>query len=457
MSDKQNNLNKNDDNIQFDKSEKDQQESDRPSVNLGTSPLKRLTPRDPRLAALSDRARRTSEDGFSRKLPVTGKLPDLPESNMQNSPQNTTEDKSSSKSSENLIAPASTSEDAASSTQFAEESKVETSPDPIIETSEKADVVEPSEPTDALVNPANEIDITESSEASNVLAETSEKADITASSESMSVMVEKIEKEDFLDKPETKKIVRSSRDIDNSSLLEKSSIDSDLGKPLEANTISDDTSSISKSSSDAIKRNIDNTPESSDTLVTAKRIPFSGSNPDETDKPQTHSRRSGLDILQDGASFLTFSKRKKNEEPPEKNPDTAVLPDQSPAWKKVIDGQTQGTTGTIGEQREVLFVIRGMIERVVMKDNTTATLGRFDTGTVPNEEIDLIPYGAIDRGVSRRHCEVLLRDNQLHVVDLGSTNGTFLAGIRLKPNEATLLRKGDELLLGRLAVQVLFR
>jgi hypothetical protein len=237
---------------------------------------------------------------------------------------------------------------------------------------------------------------------------------------------------------------------------------SETDKPIDSTPVAADIPLKQKPLDDAQEAsitpetNVDNAPKTSDTPDKPKEIPFPSPSEVEEDKPITHARRSPPDNVQDKSSFLTFGKQKP-EAPPEKNPDTAILPDHSPSWKKVIDGQSQGTTGTIGEQREILFVIRGMIERVVMKDNTTATLGRFDTGTIPNAEIDLIPYGAIDRGVSRRHCEVLLRDNQLHVVDLGSTNGTFLAGVRLNPNEPTLLRKGDELLLGRLAVQVLFR
>jgi|GEM_PF-3137159 len=158
----------------------------------------------------------------------------------------------------------------------------------------------------------------------------------------------------------------------------------------------------------------------------------------------------------DDKKFFNFNKSKVKEES-EKNPDTAVLSKGSSSWQKIIDGQAQGTTSTLGEEREVLFVIRGMIERVVMKENGVVTMGRFDTGTIPNEEIDLIPYGALDRGVSRRHCKIQLSENNLFVTDLQSTNGTFLAGVRLNPNESTVLRKGDELLLGRLAVQILFR
>jgi len=178
----------------------------------------------------------------------------------------------------------------------------------------------------------------------------------------------------------------------------------------------------------------------------------------EDSNPTVDDEQESSDSLEsdgDESEFFSFNKKDKPE--PKKNPDTAVLPEGSSSWKKIIDGQSQGTTATLGEEREVLFVIRGMIERVVMKDSGIVTLGRFDTGTVPNEEIDLLPYGALDRGVSRRHCKIQLLEDQLYVTDMGSTNGTFLAGVRLKPNQATILRKGDELLLGRLAVQILFR
>ena len=432
MSDKENNLNKDDDNIQFDKlTSKDQKNPDRPSVNTGTAPLKRLTPRDPQIAALTHKAGRYSDEGFDKKLPVTGKLPDLSESEFQG----ITDDKHLSKSSD-------------------EPSKSS----PISGSVDESKADDTSAATNATTDDSNFSDTPETEEPS----------------ETAGIPVEKIDK---LDPPDKTKPVKPSESMiaeaknKADQLLPPASDDdvatpsaeSDLGKPIDATTISDDTSRIANSS-DKLASEVtdetdqdDNTPDSSEPADKSDRIPFEDSSQDTTNKPVTHARRSELDILQDGSSFLTFSNKKKNDTSPEKNPDTAILPDQSPAWKKVIDGQAQGTTGTIGEQREVLFVIRGMIERVVMKDNTTATLGRFDTGTVPNEEIDLIPYGAIDRGVSRRHCEILLRDNQLHVVDLGSTNGTFLAGVRLKPNEATLLRKGDELLLGRLAVQVLFR
>ena len=137
-------------------------------------------------------------------------------------------------------------------------------------------------------------------------------------------------------------------------------------------------------------------------------------------------------------------------------PDTAILSDTNNRWRRAVSQPVPNSTATLGDQRELLLVIRGMIVRMMVTDKFMITMGRFEAGGDASE-IDLNPYGATDRGVSRQHAKIELKNNHLYVTDLGSTNGTYLAGERLVPNTATLLRKGDELLLGRLAVQILFR
>ncbi|MEL6524583.1 MAG: FHA domain-containing protein, partial [Chloroflexota bacterium] len=62
-----------------------------------------------------------------------------------------------------------------------------------------------------------------------------------------------------------------------------------------------------------------------------------------------------------------------------------------------------------------------------------------------------------DRGVSRVHAQLHYEGGKVFITDLGSTNGTFVSNERLEPKTPTVLRKGDELLLGRLSMQVLFR
>lgn len=71
-------------------------------------------------------------------------------------------------------------------------------------------------------------------------------------------------------------------------------------------------------------------------------------------------------------------------------------------------------------------------------------------------DIDLSPYGADRTGVSRRHAALKRKNNLTYVVDLGSSNGTWLNGKRLIGPAERLLRGGDELQLGTLKLIVRF-
>lgn len=142
------------------------------------------------------------------------------------------------------------------------------------------------------------------------------------------------------------------------------------------------------------------------------------------------------------------------QKPDAEKPETAIL--SSKRRRTIIPKASDGTR-SLGTQRELLLVVRGIVERFVMPENMSLTLGRADLNARSQPDVDLTPYGALDRGVSRYHVRLHIEGEHLYVTDLGSTNGTFLAGKRLEPETPTLLRKGDELLLGRLAVQILFR
>lgn len=140
-----------------------------------------------------------------------------------------------------------------------------------------------------------------------------------------------------------------------------------------------------------------------------------------------------------------------------RRPDTAILSPKNALRKQLSPIQVTGDTASLGENHEIILVIRGMVERLAIKDNKPVILGRSDMRTRFVPDVDLTPYGALDRGVSREHSRLHLEGDRLYITDLDSTNGTFLAGKRLDPHVATLIRKGDELVLGRLAVQILFR
>jgi len=85
------------------------------------------------------------------------------------------------------------------------------------------------------------------------------------------------------------------------------------------------------------------------------------------------------------------------------------------------------------------------------------TLGRLSEGQPIMPDIDLTPYQAYASGVSRLHAVVKRDMNRVMVMDLGSSNGTYLNGRRLNPHTEESLNHGDIVALGKLKIQVLLR
>lgn len=83
-------------------------------------------------------------------------------------------------------------------------------------------------------------------------------------------------------------------------------------------------------------------------------------------------------------------------------------------------------------------------------------LGRVDPETNEAPEVNLTHFDAQDKGVSRQHAAILLKDGSLHIMDLNSYNGTFLNGQRLVANQPRVLRDGDSVRLGYLVFDVAF-
>lgn len=82
-------------------------------------------------------------------------------------------------------------------------------------------------------------------------------------------------------------------------------------------------------------------------------------------------------------------------------------------------------------------------------------LGRYGgTEVEAPAQIDLAPFGALESGVSRKHAVLRRLGPDVVIIDMGSTNGTWLNGIPLRPNQPVTLRSGDRVLLARLLMQV---
>ncbi len=89
-----------------------------------------------------------------------------------------------------------------------------------------------------------------------------------------------------------------------------------------------------------------------------------------------------------------------------------------------------------------------------LRANSQMLIGRSDADTSHKPGVDLAPYGAIEKGVSRRHAELRAGETYLVVIDLNSTNGTRLNGHELQPLEPYRLNHGDRLEIGLISFDV---
>jgi CRP-like cAMP-binding protein len=81
-------------------------------------------------------------------------------------------------------------------------------------------------------------------------------------------------------------------------------------------------------------------------------------------------------------------------------------------------------------------------------------VGRPDPVTGINPEINLGPLD-LTRSLSRRHAKILLADGQVLLrEDVGTTNGTFVNGVRIKTGEPVALKAGDKLKFGSVEIDV---
>jgi hypothetical protein len=121
--------------------------------------------------------------------------------------------------------------------------------------------------------------------------------------------------------------------------------------------------------------------------------------------------------------------------------------ENQPRWGEKNSGQV------------LLLYVHGMNEpiEIYLEEGLEIVLGRVDTsGTSLPPNIDFTPYGAIEKGISRRHALLTYQGAVLKVTDLESANHTFLNNQRLVPYQARIIRDGDELRLGHLVMTAQF-
>jgi hypothetical protein len=91
---------------------------------------------------------------------------------------------------------------------------------------------------------------------------------------------------------------------------------------------------------------------------------------------------------------------------------------------------------------------------LVLQFGEAIILGREATTGDGEHPLDLTPFGGSEKGVSRRHAAIQRVKNSVVLMDLGSSNNTFINGQRIASHEPHILIEGDEIRLGNLIATI---
>lgn len=137
-------------------------------------------------------------------------------------------------------------------------------------------------------------------------------------------------------------------------------------------------------------------------------------------------------------------------------PDSSATRDLGASAGELAAKATWGTA-RFGQDAFIILHIRETEEPVVIQPARRTVLGRVDVNSPRTPDLDLTPYDALEKGVSRIHAAIHRTEDTLTLVDMGSANGTHLNGQRLISDQPRVLRDGDEIRLGRLVAHVYFK
>lgn len=129
------------------------------------------------------------------------------------------------------------------------------------------------------------------------------------------------------------------------------------------------------------------------------------------------------------------------------------------AYKALTPGELQRLLGSayFGSDALLALYFEAATDPLILNPALQTFLGRFETSADDGLYVDLIPYEAVEKGVSRLHAAIYRSEATLVLQDLQSTNGTILNGQRLLHNEQQRLHDGDEIYLAMLRIVIAFQ
>jgi len=110
-----------------------------------------------------------------------------------------------------------------------------------------------------------------------------------------------------------------------------------------------------------------------------------------------------------------------------------------------------------GPNSTLVLWVQGNKKPLEAYPRTQLVIGRTSVMSGKPVNVDLTGYNAEELGVSRNHAQLRCQDNMLYLSDLKTANGTYVNELRLYPNEARVLRSGDEIRFGKMIIKITFK
>lgn len=140
-------------------------------------------------------------------------------------------------------------------------------------------------------------------------------------------------------------------------------------------------------------------------------------------------------------SFVTDSATTRNTELP------TIVTEKAGAFK-IDEGKIR--------PGEIAIFVEGSSKPIFSSSEKEFVIGR-KVGETSEVLLDLAVLGGYHLGLSRRHVAIRRTDHEYEIVDLASSNGTWLNNERLVPNKPYRLASGSQLRLARMKLYVLYR
>ncbi|MDQ7034020.1 MAG: FHA domain-containing protein [Anaerolineae bacterium] len=100
---------------------------------------------------------------------------------------------------------------------------------------------------------------------------------------------------------------------------------------------------------------------------------------------------------------------------------------------------------------ELRLLVNGSLEIVPISESHPVIIGRS-----ARADLDLSTHGKPSLTVSRQHAQISLSSGELNIMDLGSTNGTYIGDKRLESGKPITIQHDEEIRIGALNIRILF-